>query len=77
LLSEFPARTRQPSLLAGMLFGHRLLHFAGWDAQAGGPLGLIVGDQRPGDIVAVSPPLLSARAISRPCAGGSASCIAW
>jgi hypothetical protein len=38
--------------------GHRLLYFPGWGAQAGGSVGLIVGDQRSGDIVAISPPFL-------------------
>src|SRR5215467_7493026 len=38
--------------------GHRLLYFPGWDAQAGGSVGLTVGDQRSGDIVAISPPFL-------------------
>src|SRR5215831_8739231 len=37
--------------------GHRLLYFPGWDAQAGGS-SLIVGDQRSGDIVGISPPFL-------------------
>src|SRR5215469_9733943 len=38
--------------------GHRLLDFPGWDAQAGGSIGLIVGDQRSRHIVAVSRPFL-------------------
>src|SRR5215472_13829876 len=34
--------------------GHELLDLSGWDAQPGGPVGLILGDQRAGDIVAVA-----------------------
>jgi hypothetical protein len=34
--------------------GHKLLDLSGWDAEAGGRFGLIVGNQRAGDIVAVS-----------------------
>jgi hypothetical protein len=38
--------------------GDRLLDFPGWDAQAGGSTGLILGDQRSGDVVAISLPFL-------------------
>ena len=38
--------------------GHRLLDFPGRDAEAGGPIDLIAGDQRSGDIVAISFPFL-------------------
>src|SRR5262249_38734490 len=38
--------------------GHRLLNLLGWGAQAGRSIGLISGDQRSGDIVAVSRALL-------------------
>src|SRR5436305_520197 len=34
--------------------GHRLLYFAGWDAEAGRSIGLIFGNQRSRDIVAVA-----------------------
>ena len=35
-----------------------MLYFPGWKAQAGGSIGLLVGNQRSGDIVAVPPPFL-------------------
>ena len=38
-----------------------LLDLRGWDAQPGGPIGLILGDQRAGDIVAVARPFLDRR----------------
>ena len=33
--------------------GHQLFDLRGWDAQPGGPVGLIFGDQPVGDIIAV------------------------
>src|SRR5207247_2212809 len=34
--------------------GHELLDLPGWDAQPGGLLGLILADQRAGDVIAVA-----------------------
>src|SRR5262249_60303639 len=40
---------------------HELLYLAGWNAQPGRPLGLILGDQRARDIVAVTHALINGR----------------
>jgi hypothetical protein len=36
--------------------GHKLLDLSGWNAQPGGLLGVILGDQRAGDIIALARP---------------------
>jgi hypothetical protein len=48
--------------------GHELLDLCGWDSQLGGPVGLIFGDQRARDVVAVAGPLLDRMARGHPVA---------